>query len=79
MLEQQLLGRGRDLPLDLDVARNLDLADGFADLDELRGAGFGMWFEEAALGPAVRLVVMIDVAEQDARCGSVQDQSQHLC
>ena len=48
-----------------DVARDLDLAHDLADLDELRRSGVRMLFEEPALGPAIRIVVLPDIAEQE--------------
>ena len=50
--------------------------DGFADLDELRSAGVGMRFQLAAARPFVGVVVMIDIAEEQARLGLVDDQAQ---
>ena len=50
----------------LHVDRDHDLLDRLADLDELRGAGLRMRLELAPLGPGVGLVVVVDVAEQQA-------------
>jgi hypothetical protein len=46
--------------------RNDDFVHRFADFDQLRGAGLRMGFQFAALGPFVDLVMVIDVAEQQA-------------
>ena len=48
-----------------DVARDLDLAHHLADLDELRRSGVRMLFKEPALSPAIRIVVLPDIAEQE--------------
>ena len=48
-----------------DVARDLDLAHDLADLYELRRTGVWMLFEEPALGPAIRVIVVPDIAEQE--------------
>ena len=52
-----------------------NLADSFANLDDLGGAGGWVALDLAALGPAVSVVVMIDVAKQQARRGLVGDQA----
>ena len=48
-----------------DVARDLDLAHHLADLDELRRTGVRMLFEAPALRPAIRVVVLADITEQE--------------
>ena len=50
-----------------DVARDLDLAHDLADLDELRRAGVRMLFEALAFRPAIPIVVLPDIAEQEIR------------
>ena len=47
-----------------DVARDLDLPHDLADLDELRRSGVRMLFEVPAFRPAIRVVVLADIAEQ---------------
>ena len=58
----------------LHVDRDDDLLHRLADLDQLRRAGLGMRLQLAPLGPVVGLVVMIDVAEQQAASRLVDDQ-----
>ena len=48
-----------------DITRDLDLAHHFADLDELRRTGVGMLFEAPAFRPAIRIVVLPDITEQE--------------
>ena len=50
--------------------------DGFANLDDLRGAGLRMDFDLPPLGPIVRIVMMADVAEQQRAVGTMDDQAQ---
>jgi len=59
----------------LDVGRDDDLAHGLPYLDKLRGAGLRVGLQLTSLGPAIRLVVMVDVAQQQAARGSVDDQA----
>ena len=56
-----------------DVARNLDLAHDLADLDELRRARARMLFDAPAFRPAIRIVVLSDVAEQEVGRRLVHD------
>jgi hypothetical protein len=58
----------------LDVLRHHDFAGGFPDLDELRGAGRGMRLQLPPLGPRVGIIVMADVAEEQAAACAVNDQ-----
>ena len=81
VVEEPRLGRRRrcglsDGQLPRDVARHLDLADGFAHLDDLRGARARVALDHPALGPLVRSVVVVRVAEQQARVGPMHDQAQ---
>ena len=64
-------GRG---DVHLHIPRHPNLANRLADLDELRSARRRMPFQSPSFGPLVRRVVMIDVAEQDAGSGPVDDQ-----
>ena len=50
----------------LHVNRDNDLLHRLADLDQLRGAGLGMRLQLAPFRPVVSLVVVVDVAEQEA-------------
>ena len=61
--------------LHLDIAPNRNLFDPLADLYQLRSTGARMRFQLAALGPAIRLIVMIDVTQQQASRGFVHDQA----
>ena len=45
------------------------------DFDKLRGTRFGMRFEPAPLGPSIRLVVVIDVAQQQIVGAAMHDQA----
>ena len=71
--EERLLA-GRLRLFRRDVRRDHDFLHGLADLDELGGAGLRMRLKFPLRGPVVRLVVMIDVAEQEAVGGFVHDQ-----
>ena len=64
-------GRG---DVHLHIPRHPNLAYRLADLDELRSARRRMPFQPPSFGPLVRRVVMIDVAEQEAGSGPVDDQ-----
>jgi hypothetical protein len=58
------------------VPHHLDLAHQLPDLDELRRARRGVGLQLPPLGPRVRVVVMPDVAKQQARPRAVYDQPQ---
>jgi hypothetical protein len=49
--------------------------DPLGQFDELRRAGRRMALDPAPLCPAVRRVVMPDIAQQQARCGPMDNQS----
>ena len=66
-----LAGR-RDIHL--HIPRHPNLTHRLADLDELRRPRRGMPFHSPTLGPLIRRVVMVHVAEQEARRGPVHDQ-----
>jgi hypothetical protein len=70
--EGWLLGLGRLMPL---VVGDPDLLHGLAYLDELGCARLRMRFELPPLRPAIGLMVMSHVAEQEARFGLVNDQA----
>ena len=59
----------------VDVPRHLDLTHRLADLHELRRPGRRMPLQPPPLGPLIRRVVMVHVAEQEARRGPVDDQT----
>ena len=63
----------RGILLYLHVDGDLDLFDGLAHLHELGRAGTGMGLQPAALRPVVGLVVVVDVAEQQAGLRAVGD------
>ena len=50
----------------LDGLVNDDFLNALAHLDDLRRAGLGMRLDAAALGPGISIVVMIDIADQEA-------------
>ena len=56
---------GEHAALGGDVARHLDLTHNLANLDELRRAGVLMLFETPPFRPAIRGVVVSDIAEQE--------------
>lgn len=60
----------------LDVPRNDDVADGLADLDELRGAGDRVPFDLPPLGPGVRVVVVAGIAKEKARFRAMNDDAE---
>ena len=60
--------------LRLHVDRDNDLLHGLPNLDQLRGAGLRMRLQLAPLRPVIRLVVVVDVAEQEAGSALVNDQ-----
>lgn len=60
---------------DMRLVQTLDLAYLLADFDKLRGARFGMRFELAPLGPSIRLVVVIDVTQQQIVGAAMHDQT----
>ena len=57
-----------------DVEGDLDLANRFADLDDLSCAGHGMGFHLAPRSPVVSGIVMAHVAEHHAALDPVEDQ-----
>jgi len=59
--------------LHLYIDRNLDLFDSLAHFDQLRGAGFWVHLQPAAPRPAVGLIVVIDIAEQQAPLCAMDD------
>lgn len=64
--EQRRFGGG-------DGDRDDDLLDALADLDELGGAGRGVDFEAAALGPGVGGVVVADPGKEGVGASLVED------
>jgi hypothetical protein len=50
-----------------------DLLDPLTDLDDLHRAGRRMLFDAPALGPAICIVVVADIGEQQAGAGLVHD------
>ena len=81
VVEEPRLGRRRrcglsDGQLSRDVARHLDLTNRLAHLDDLCGARARVALDHPALGPLVGGVVMVGVAEQQARGGAMHDQPQ---
>ena len=67
-------GSGGPWNVHLHVPRHRDLAHRLANLHELRRPGGRMPLQPPPLGPLVRGVVMVHVAEQEARCRPVDDQ-----
>ena len=61
--------------LDLDVLRDGDLLDRLPNLNELGRAGLGMRLELATLSPAVGIVVVVRVAQQQTAGRPVDDQA----
>jgi hypothetical protein len=61
--------------LPLDHSRDDDLLDGLTNLDQLCRAGDRMRLQLAPLGPVIRLVVMVDVTQQQTGGGLVNDQA----
>src|SRR3546814_17436475 len=59
--------------VNLDDLRNHDLLNALANLHQLRRAGCGVRLQLSPLGPVIGLVVMIDVAEQQAGFRQVGD------
>ncbi len=57
-----------------DVKRNLNLANRFADLNDLGGAGDGMGFDLAPRSPVVGGIVVGHVAEHHAALDPMEDQ-----
>ena len=55
---------------------DLDLANRFADLDDLGSTGDGMGFNLAPRCPVVSGIVMVDVAEHHAALDPVEDQAE---
>lgn len=66
-------GRTRDGRF--DVRRHDDFLNHLADFHQLCGPGAGMRLQLAPLRPSVRFVVMVDVAEEQAVAGSVNNQA----
>ena len=58
-----------------DMDGDLDLANRFADLDDLGCAGDGVGLDLAPRGPVVSRVVMIDVSEHHAALDMMEDQT----
>ncbi len=58
----------------LHVDRDNDLLHGLPDLDQLCGAGLRMRLQLAPSRPVIRLVVVVDVAEQEIGIALVNDQ-----
>ena len=67
-------GSGGRRHVRLDVPRHRDLPHRLADLDELRRPRGRMPLQPPPLGPLIGGVVMVHVAEQEARRGPVDDQ-----
>ena len=76
MVEQPRLRCGSSRLLGRDVDGDLDLADGLAHLDDLRGARAWVALDDATLGPLVRGVVVVGVAEHEARRRAMHDEPQ---
>ena len=57
------------------IAGNDDLSNGLSNLNKLRRAGFRMYFKLSTFCPLVRLVVVVDVAEQEVVARCVNNQS----
>jgi len=56
------------------VDGDLDLANRFANIGDLSGAGDGMGFDLAPRGPVVGRVVMVGVAEHHAALDPMENQ-----
>ena len=69
--EAWLLGSRRSR---FDHLGNPDFLNGLADLHQLGGASLGMGFQLAALGPCIGFVVVIHIANQQARIRPMDDQ-----
>jgi hypothetical protein len=69
--EQVRLGLHRDRR---HLGEDGHLLDPLADLHQLRRAGARMPVDPSPLGPGIGLVVMVDVAEQQAPLGPMHDQ-----
>lgn len=61
--------------LGFDVFGDEDFFDAFADFDDLGGTGGGVGFDFAAFGPLVGFVVVVDVAEEEAAFGAMDDEA----
>ena len=72
----RLIGNRGGRGFDIDVPGNLDFAHHLANLHDLGCTRSRMLLETPSLRPAVRRVVMIDVAEQKVRTELVDDQAQ---
>ncbi len=57
------------------VARDENLLNALTDLDQLRRTGFGMRLQLAPLRPFVGVIVMADIAKEQAVLRLVNDQS----
>ena len=64
--------------LGADVARDFDLAHHLTDLDKLRRTGVRMLFKPPALRPAIRIVVVADISEQEIGRRLVHDHAHAL-
>jgi len=76
--EQQGLCLGECRLVDLYIPGNGDLLHRLPYLDELRGACLRMRLDPPPLGPSIGLVVMVDVAEQQARARAMDDDADVL-
>lgn len=76
-VRKQWLGSRRDgiRQLMRDVSRDRNFHHGFAQLNQLSCAGARMRFELSPLCPRIRLVVVVDVAQQERIGGLVHDQA----
>ena len=61
-----------------DVARDLDLTHDLTDLDELRRTGVRMLFKTPAFRPAIRVVAVADLAQQEIGRRLVHDHAHAL-
>jgi hypothetical protein len=57
------------------VEGDLNLANRFADLHDLSGAGDGMGFDLSPRSPVVSGIVMVDLAEYDAALDPMDNQA----
>ena len=72
-----IIGFGKEGRLGFgDIGGNQDFLNRFADLHQLGGASFGMGFQFAPLGPRIGRIMVINVTEQQATFGLVDDQAQ---
>jgi hypothetical protein len=68
------LGLGSGRRFSGDEEGDLDLANRFADLNDLGGTSDGMSFDLAPRSPVVGGIVMVDVAEHHAALNPMEDQ-----